>query len=109
MIFLSQLLQTGKMEDVNVSVECFMIVNTAIVLEDTLKIRGKKMTRDSAAQGAEDRLLATLQIKCKICDARMSTGRQEGKRYYYCGNNAGHFDNLDRYVWVEMPDYLDLD
>ena len=65
------------------------------------------MTKDSAAEGAEDRLLATLQIKCKECNARMSTGRQEGKRYYYCGNNTAHPDNLDRYVYIEMPEYLD--
>jgi hypothetical protein len=65
------------------------------------------MTRDSAAEGAEDRLLATLQIKCKECGARMKWGRQEGKRYYMCLNNTGHEDNLDRMVWVDMPSYLD--
>jgi len=65
------------------------------------------MTRDSAADGAEDRLLATLAIKCKECGERMSTGRQEGKRYYMCVNNKGHEDNLDRMVWVDMPSYLD--
>jgi len=108
MISLSQLLQTGKMEDANVVVECFMIVNTAIAPGVTLKTRGKKMTRDSAADGAEDKLLATLAIKCKECDARMSWGRQEGKRYYLCENNTAHADNLDRMVWVEMPEYLDF-
>jgi len=66
------------------------------------------MTKDSAAEGAEDRLLATLQIKCKECDARMSTGRHEGKRYYFCGNSLDHKNGLDRYVYVEMPEYLDL-
>jgi len=65
------------------------------------------MTRDSAREGAEDKLLATLVIKCKECDARMSWGRQEGKRYYLCDNNKGHQDNLDRFVWVDMPSYLD--
>ena len=65
------------------------------------------MTRDSAAQGAEDALLATLVIRCKECNARMSTGRQEGKRYYLCDNNKAHEDYLDRFVWVDMPDYLD--
>ena len=65
------------------------------------------MTRDSAREGAEDKLLATLQIKCKECDARMTTGRQEGKRYYFCGNNTKHEDYLDRYVYVDMPEYLD--
>ena len=68
-----------------------------------------KMTKDSAAQGAEDKLLATLQIKCKECGARMKTGRQDGKRYYMCLNNTGHEDNLDRMVWIEMPSYLDLE
>tara|TARA_R110001583_G_C5621101_1_gene406263 strand:+ start:336 stop:539 length:204 start_codon:yes stop_codon:yes gene_type:complete len=66
------------------------------------------MTRDSAREGAEDKLLATLHIKCKECKARMSTGRQEGQRYYYCGNAMMHEDGLDRYVYVEMPEYLDL-
>ena len=65
--------------------------------------------KDKARHTAEDKLLAKLHIKCKECDARMSTGRQEGKRYYYCGNNTGHEDNLDRYVWVEMPEYLSLE
>ena len=67
------------------------------------------MTDQSARESAEDKLLATLQIKCKECGARMKTGRQEGKRYYMCLNNTGHEDNLDRYVWVEMPNYLDLE
>jgi len=66
------------------------------------------MTKDSAADGAEDKLLATLAIKCKECDARMSWGRQEGKRYYLCTNNTAHADNLDRMVWVDMPTYLDF-
>ena len=65
--------------------------------------------KDKARHTAEDKLLAKLHIKCKECDARMSTGRQEGKRFYYCGNNKEHEDNLDRYVWVEMPEYLSLE
>ena len=65
------------------------------------------MTRDSAREGAEDKLLATLIIKCKECNERMSWGRQEGKRYYMCLNNRGHEDTLDRFVWVDMPNYLD--
>jgi len=108
MISLSPLSQIGKMAAANVVVECFMIVNTAIVLEDTLKTRGKRMTKESASDGAEDKLLATLAIKCKECDARMSWGRQEGKRYYLCTNNTKHEDNLDRMVWVDMPTYLDF-
>lgn len=65
--------------------------------------------KDKARHDAEDKLLAKLFIKCKECEERMSTGRQEGKRYYFCGNNTGHEDNLDRYVWVEMPEYLSLE
>ncbi len=65
------------------------------------------MSDQSAREGAEDKLLATLIIKCKECGARMKTGRQEGKRYYMCLNNTGHEDNLDRFVWVDMPSYLD--
>ena len=65
--------------------------------------------KDKARHTAEDKLLAKLHIKCKECEQRMSTGRQEGKRFYYCGNNKEHEDNLDRYVWVEMPEYLSLE
>jgi hypothetical protein len=108
MIFLSQLLPTGKTAAVNVVVECFMIANTVIAPDVTSKTRGKRMTKESAADGAEDKLLATLAIKCKECDARMSWGRQEGKRYYMCTNNAKHEDGLDRMVWVDMPTYLDF-
>ena len=96
------------MEDANVVVECFMIVNTAIAPGVTLKTRGKKMTRDSVVNKKEDELLATLVIKCKECDARMSWGRQEGKRYYLCTNYTAHADKQDRMVWVDMPEYLDF-
>ena len=65
--------------------------------------------KDKARHNAEDKLLAKLFIKCKECDARMSTGRQEGKRFYLCTNNEAHKDYLDRYVWVEMPEYLSLE
>ena len=65
------------------------------------------MSDQSAREGAEDKLLATLRIKCKECGERMSWGRQEGKRYYLCDNNTAHADNLDRFVWVDMPEYLD--
>lgn len=64
---------------------------------------------DKVKQNAEDKLLNTLSIKCKVCDAIMSPGRQDGKRYYYCGNNTKHEDNLDRVVWVNMPHYLELE
>jgi hypothetical protein len=72
-----------------------------------MKCNGESMSDQSAREGAEDKLLATLVIKCKECDARMSSGRQEGKRYYLCDNNTAHADNLDRFVWVDMPSYLD--
>ena len=68
-----------------------------------------KKNKDYMREHTEDKLLEKLHIKCKECNARMSTGRQEGKRYYYCGNNTGHEDNLDRYVWVKMPEYLSLE
>jgi len=66
------------------------------------------MTRDSVVNQKEDELLATLVIKCKECDARMSWGRQEGKRYYLCTNNTAHAGNQDRMVYVDMPEYLDF-
>jgi len=96
------------MEDANAAAECSMIANTAIAPGVILKIRGKRMTRDSVVHKKEDELLATLIIKCKECDARMSWGRQEGKRYYLCTNNEAHEDSLDRMVWVDMPKYLDF-
>ena len=55
---------------------------------------------------AEDSLLKTLTIKCKECDAIMRTGHQEGTRFYHCKNNMGHKDGLERFVWVDMPDWL---
>lgn len=64
---------------------------------------------DKLKQNAEDKLLNSLSIKCKVCDAIMSPGRQDGNRYYYCGNNTKHEDNLDRVVWVNMPHYLELE
>jgi len=54
-----------------------------------------------AIDNAEDKLLSLLFIRCKICDCRMTWGRQDGKRYYLCTNNKGHEDNLDRMVFVE--------
>ena len=54
----------------------------------------------------EDELLKTLTIKCKVCDAVMRTGHQEGVRFYHCKNNTAHPDNQDRFVWVDMPDWL---
>jgi len=63
--------------------------------------------KEQAREACETKLLQKLTIKCKECNQRMSSGLQEGNRYYYCGNNTGHEDNLDRYVWVKMPEYLD--
>ena len=54
----------------------------------------------------EDELLKTLTIKCKVCDAVMRTGHQEGVRYYHCDNNKAHEDEQDRFVWIDMPDLL---
>lgn len=64
---------------------------------------------DLKKMNAEDKLLNSLSIKCKVCDHTMSPGRQDGNRYYYCGNNTKHEDNLDRVVWVNMPHYLELE
>ena len=68
----------------------------------------KNNLKEQAREACETKLLQKLKIKCKECNARMSSGLQEGNRYYYCGNNPGHEDNLDRYVWVKMPEYLDI-
>ena len=64
---------------------------------------------DLKKMNAEDKLLNSLSIKCKECNAIMSPGRQDGHRYYYCRNNGCHEDNLDRVVWVNMPHYLELE
>ena len=113
MIFLLPFVLIGKTAELNVVVECFMTVHTVIILEDILRQRNMSerihKPEDYAREACETKLLNTLTIKCKECNARMSTGLQEGERYYYCGNNTGHEDNLDRYVWVKMPKYLDLE
>jgi formamidopyrimidine-DNA glycosylase len=49
---------------------------------------------------AEAELLNQISIKCKECNKRMRTGLQEGRRYYYCGNNKDHKNNQDRMVYV---------
>ena len=54
----------------------------------------------------EDELLKCLIIRCKVCDTLMRTGHQEGVRFYHCKNNTAHPDNQDRFVWVDMPDWL---
>ena len=109
MTFLLPFVLIGKTADVNVAVECFMTVHTVIIHADILRQRNMSRPEDYAREAAETKLLKKLKIKCKECNARMSTGLQEGNRYYYCGNNTKHEDNLDRYVWVKMPEYLDLE
>ena len=108
MISLLLFVQIGRTAELNAVVECFMTVHTAIIHADILRQRNMSRPEDYAREAAETKLLKKLKIKCKECNARMSTGLQEGNRYYYCGNNSDHEDNLDRYVWVKMPEYLDL-
>ena len=112
MTSLSRFVLIGKTADPNVAVECFMTVHTVIILGDISRQRNMSerihTPEDYARQAAETKLLKKLKIYCKECNTMMSTGLQEGNRYYYCGNNTGHEDNLDRYVWVRMPEYLDI-
>ena len=56
---------------------------------------------DKNRQQAEERLLASMSIRCKECNSRMRRGRQEGKVYYMCEEC-----DPDRMVWIEMPEYL---
>lgn len=48
---------------------------------------------------AEERILAQIQVKCKICDSQMMKQRQDDKVYYFC-------HKCQRAVWIDMPDYL---
>ena len=50
-------------------------------------------------ENAEDRILAEMKIRCKVCQALMRRYRQDGKVYYFCGN-------CNRSVWIDMPEYL---
>ena len=52
-------------------------------------------------ENAEERILATLQIRCKICDDQMRRFRQDMKVYYHCDNCTPN-----RVVWIDMPEYL---
>ena len=52
-------------------------------------------------ENAEDRILATLHIKCKECDFQMRRYRQDLKVYYHCDNCQPN-----RVVWIDMPEYL---
>lgn len=108
MISLLLFVQIGRTAELNAVVECFMTVLTVIILGDISRQRNMSRPEDYAREAAETKLLQKLKIKCKECNQRMSTGLQEGNRYYYCGNNVEHEDHLDRYVWVKMPEYLDI-
>jgi predicted Zn-ribbon and HTH transcriptional regulator len=50
---------------------------------------------------AEEKILASLHIKCKECDYQMRRYRQDGKVYYHCDNCKPN-----RVVWIDMPEYL---
>jgi len=52
-------------------------------------------------ENAEDRILATLQIRCKVCDDKMRRYRQDQKVYYHCDSCTPN-----RVVWIDMPEYL---
>ena len=52
-------------------------------------------------ENAEERILASMSIRCKVCDAMMRRYRQDGKVYYFCNNCEPN-----RSVWIDMPDYL---
>ena len=69
------------------------------------KAQGDK-GRENWRISREDELLKTLTIKCKVCDAIMRTGHQEGTRFYHCRNKKGHKDGLERFVWVDIPEGL---
>ena len=52
-------------------------------------------------ENAEERILGSISIRCKVCQALMRRYRQEGKVYYFCDNCEPN-----RSVWIDMPDYL---
>ena len=52
-------------------------------------------------ENAEDRILASMTIRCKVCQAKMRRYRQEGKVYYFCDSCEPN-----RSVWIELPEYL---
>jgi formamidopyrimidine-DNA glycosylase len=52
-------------------------------------------------ENAEERILGSMSIRCKVCKALMRRYRQEGKVYYFCDNCEPN-----RSVWIDMPDYL---
>ena len=52
-------------------------------------------------ENAEERILATLHIRCQVCSEQMRRYRQDEKVYYHCDNCQPN-----RIVWIEMPEYL---
>ena len=52
-------------------------------------------------ENAEERILATVHIKCQVCDFQMRRYRQDEKVYYHCDNCTPN-----RVVWIDMPEYL---
>ena len=52
-------------------------------------------------ENAEERILASLEIRCKVCQELMRRYRQDGKVYYHCDNCRPN-----RVVWIDMPEYL---
>ena len=52
-------------------------------------------------ENAEERILATLQIRCKVCQDQMRRYRQHEKVYYHCDSCQPN-----RVVWIDMPEYL---
>ena len=69
--------------------------------EETLKELLKDVKVRCSRENAEERILATLHIRCQVCSEQMRRYRQDLKVYYHCDNCKPN-----RVVWVEMPEYL---
>ena len=52
-------------------------------------------------ENAEERILATLHIRCKVCDDQMRRYRQDEKVYYHCDSCKPN-----RVGWIDMHEYL---
>ena len=52
-------------------------------------------------ENAEERILASLEIRCKVCQEIMRRYRQDCKFYFHCDNCRPN-----RVVWIDMPEYL---
>ena len=48
-----------------------------------------------------DKILASLKIRCQVCNEQMRRYRQDEKVYYHCDNCQPN-----RVVWIDMPDYI---